>query len=65
MRLPSVRNPRSFWDLFAVVVAYVALEYVVLRATGSHLVEQELVVVAVLVAAWVLWAVFRILGDVE
>lgn len=65
MRSPSIRDPRSVWDLLAVALAYVALEYVVLQATGQRIIRQELVVVAIAVFAWMAWAVFRILSNVE
>lgn len=65
MRLPSIRAPRSVWDLLAVALAYVALEYVVLRVTGQRIVRQELDVVAVAVFVWMGWAVYRILSTVE
>lgn len=65
MRAPSLRNPQSFWDVFAVLCGYVLLEYITLRITGSLLVEQELVVVAVAVFFWAAWAVYRILVRAE
>jgi len=65
VRLPSIRDPRSVWDLLAVLLAYVALEYAVLEVTGQRIVRQELVVVAIAVFAWTAWAVFRILSNVE
>lgn len=65
VRLPSIRAPRSVWDLLAVALAYVALEYVVLRVTGQRIVRQELVVVAVAVFVWMGWAIYRILSTVE
>jgi len=65
MRAPSLRNPRSFWDVFAVLCGYVLLEYITLQVTGSLLVEQELVVVAIAVFFWAAWAVYRILVRVE
>ena len=61
MRLPSITNPRSFWDIFVVLCLYVLLEYVVLQLTGSFIIEQELVVIAILVFFWAVWAVYRIL----
>ena len=65
MRAPSLRNPRSFWDVFAMLCGYVLLEYIVLQLTGSYLVEQELVVVAIAVFFWAAWAVYQILVRVE
>lgn len=62
MRSPSVRRPRSLWDVLAVLFAYAALEYIVLQITGSSIVRQELVVVAIGVVLWTMWAVLRILS---
>ena len=63
MRWPSIRNPRSIWDIFAVLIAYLLVEYIVLRITGSFIVQQELVIIAILVAIWALWAILRILSN--
>ena len=60
MRAPSIRNPRSFWDVFAVLCLYVLIEYIVLQLTGSFLIEQELVVIAIAVFFWAAWAIYRI-----
>lgn len=62
MRPPSLRDPRSIWDVFAVLMAYVLLEHLVLRVTGSLIVRQELVVIAILVVLWTMWAFLRILS---
>ncbi|MDL5360513.1 hypothetical protein [Halalkalicoccus sp. NIPERK01] len=62
MRRPSITEPRSMWDILAVLLTYVALEYVVLQATGALLVEQELVVVGIAVVLWTMWAFLRILS---
>jgi|AntRauTorcE11898_2_1112593.scaffolds.fasta_scaffold00213_20 hypothetical protein len=65
MRAPSLRNPRSFWDIFAVLCGYVLLEFIVLQLTGSLLVKQELVVIAIAVFVWAAWAVYHVLVRVE
>lgn len=61
MRRPSLRNPRSIWDVLAVLVAYAFLEYAVLQVTGSSIVRGELVVVGIAVLLWTVWASFRVL----
>ncbi|WP_253736813.1 hypothetical protein [Halohasta salina] len=61
MRAPRLKNPQSFWDVFVVLCGYVLLEYIVLQLTGSYLVEQELVVVAIAVFVWAAWAIYRVL----
>lgn len=65
MRAPSLRNPQSFWDIFAVLCGYILLEYVTLQLTGSLLVEQELVIIAIAVFFWAAWAVYHVLVRVE
>lgn len=62
MRLPSVRNPRSIWDIFAVLVGYIIFEYIVLQITGSFVVQQELIIVAIVLAFWTMWAILQILS---
>ncbi|WP_122089300.1 hypothetical protein [Halalkalicoccus subterraneus] len=61
MRGPHIRNPKSLWDILAVLLAYVLLEYLVLQITGELLIRQELVVVGIAVIVWVIWASLRIL----
>lgn len=61
MRVPSIRDPQSIWDIFAVGIAYVMVEYIVLQVTGSYIVQQEMVVFAILVFSWMMWAVLNIL----
>lgn len=61
MRRPSIRRPRSIWDILVVLATYALLEYVVLQLTGSLLVRQELVVIGIVVVLWAIWATFRVL----
>jgi len=61
LRTPSVRHPRSFYDIFIIdicLVALVALEFVITR---QYLVRVEVITVATLTFFWNFWAVFRIL----
>lgn len=62
MRRPSIRNPRSLWDILAVFAVYLLLEYIVLQITGSYIIRQELVIIAIIVVLWTVWAVLRILS---
>lgn len=62
MRRPSITEPRSIWDILAVLLAYVVLEYIVLQVTGALLVQRELVVVGIVVVLWTMWAFLRILS---
>lgn len=63
MRRPSIRNPRSIWDVIAVMATYILIEYTVLQLTGDLLIRQELVVVGIIVVLWVIWAAFHILNE--
>lgn len=61
MRGPHISDPRSLWDILAVLLAYVLLEYLMLQLTGELLIRQELVVVGTIVIVWVIWASLRVL----
>ncbi|MDL5362714.1 hypothetical protein [Halalkalicoccus sp. NIPERK01] len=63
MRRPSIRNPRSVWDVIAVLATYILFEYTVLRITGDLLVRRELVVVGIIVVLWAIWAAFHVLDE--
>lgn len=63
MRRPSLKNPRSIWDILAVLAAYALLEYVVLRVRGSPIVRGELVFVGIAVLVWAVWASLRVLEE--
>lgn len=60
MGLPHFRDPRSFSDVFAVLVLVAALTTLVLFLTDSQ-VGSGLFVVFAAVVVWVLWAVGHIL----
>lgn len=62
MRRPSIRNPRSIWDIFAVLGVYILLEYLILQTTGSFIVLQQLIIIAIPLVIWTMWAIFRILS---
>lgn len=61
VRPPSIRDPRSIWDVLSVVGAYILLELIALWISGSVLVRTELVVLAAAVFLWMAWAILRIL----
>jgi hypothetical protein len=63
MRRPSLRNPRSIWDILAVLGVYAVLEYVVLQVTGDLLIRQELVFIGIAVVLWTIWASLQILKN--
>ena len=60
MGIPHFRDPRSFSDVFAVLVLVAGLTTLVLFLTDSQ-VRAGLFVVFVAVVVWVLWAVGHIL----
>ncbi|WP_265339086.1 hypothetical protein [Halosolutus amylolyticus] len=61
VRLPSVRDPRTFFDVFGVVVISIGLMAAILTVWHGTIVRIEMVAFGLLVLVWVLWAVDRIL----
>lgn len=64
-RLPSVRHPRSFYDVFSVVAAAVAIMALVLTVRYGSIVRLEMLVFVVVVFLWAGWAIERILAESE
>ena len=62
-RLPSVRRPTSFFDVFTVTAVSITVVAVVLAIWHGSFVRIEMGVFTVLVFAWVAWAVNRILKE--
>lgn len=65
VRLPSVRHPHSFYDVFSVVAAAVAVMALVLAARYGSVIRLEMVVFMAIVFLWVGWAIERILAESE
>ncbi|RZH66647.1 hypothetical protein [Natrinema altunense] len=63
VRLPSVRHPHSFYDVFGVVAAAVAIMALVLAVRYGSIVRLETAVFMTVVFLWVGWAIERILGE--
>lgn len=61
MGRPRIRDPRSVWDILAVLGAYLLLEYFILQITENMIIRQGIVVIGTVVVLWVLWAAFHIL----
>ncbi|PGF17796.1 hypothetical protein CP556_17950 [Natrinema sp. CBA1119] len=61
VRLPSVRHPHSFYDVFGVIATAVAIMALVLAVRYSSVVRLEMVVFMAIVFLWVGWAVHGIL----
>lgn len=62
-RFPSVRHPRSFYDVFGVAAIGVAVMAVVLSVWHGTFVRGEMVVFIAIVFLWAVWAVDKILED--
>lgn len=65
VRLPSVRDPHSFYDVFGVVAAAVTVMALVLAVRYGTVVRIEMVVFVMLVFLWAVWAIERILHQSE
>ncbi|MDF9746095.1 hypothetical protein [Natrinema salsiterrestre] len=64
-RLPNVRHPRSFYDVFTVVAAAVAIIGLVLAVRYGSVIRLEMAVFMAIVFVWVGWAIGRILERSE
>ena len=62
MRPPSLRNPRSLWDVLTISLAVILPMKLVLLWLDSPIIRIEVIVVWAIVLAWDLWAIRRILG---
>ncbi|SEV84174.1 hypothetical protein [Natrinema salifodinae] len=65
VRLPSVRDPHSFYDVFGVVAAAVTVMALVLAVRYGTVVRIEMAVLVTLVFLWAIWAIERILKQSE
>jgi|GEM_PF-216022 hypothetical protein len=63
VRLPSVRHPHSFYDVFGVVITAVAITALVLAVRYGWVIRLEIVVFMTLVFLWAGWAIERILAE--
>ncbi|WP_137288249.1 hypothetical protein [Natronorubrum halophilum] len=62
-RLPSVREPTSFFDVFTVTVVSITVVAVILAVWHGSFVRLEMGVFSVFVFAWVIWAITHILEE--
>lgn len=60
-RFPSVRKPRSFYDVFGVVACGIVVMAAVLAVWHGTLVRREMVAFMAIVFLWAVWAVDRVL----
>ncbi|MBZ6493990.1 hypothetical protein [Natrinema longum] len=63
VRLPSVRHPRSFYDVFGVVAAAVTIMALVLAVRYGSVVRLEMAAFMTVVFLWAGWAIERILAE--
>ncbi|APX96125.1 hypothetical protein [Natronorubrum daqingense] len=63
IRLPSLRHPTSFFDVFTVTVSTIVLVAIVLTIWHGSFVRLEMGVFTAIVFGWVLWAITRILSS--
>lgn len=61
VRLPSVRRPRTFFDIFGIIVISIGLMAAVLTIWHGTIVRLEMVVFIILVFGWAAWAVDKVL----
>ncbi len=60
-RLPNIRQPTSFFDVFTVTAVSIAVVAIVLTIWRGTIVRIEMGVFIVLIFLWVVWAVTQIL----
>ncbi|WP_254526041.1 hypothetical protein [Natrinema caseinilyticum] len=65
VRLPSVRHPHSFYDVFSVVTVAVAIMALVLTIWYGSIIRAEMVVFIAIIFMWAVWAIERILSESE
>ncbi|OLZ40811.1 hypothetical protein A6E15_07315 [Natrinema saccharevitans] len=65
VRLPSVRHPHTFYDVFGVVAAAVAIMALVLAVRYGEVIRLEMAVFITVVFVWAGWAIERILAETE
>ncbi|RZV06685.1 hypothetical protein BDK88_3713 [Natrinema hispanicum] len=65
IRLPSVRHPHSFYDVFGVSAIAVAIMALVLTIWHGSFIRIEMVVFMAIVFLWAGWAIERILAESE
>ncbi len=63
VRLPSVRRPATFFDVFTVTAVSIALVATVLAIWHGSFVRVEMGAFIALIFIWVVWAINRILNE--
>ena len=62
MRPPSLRNPRSLWDVLTISLAVILPMKLVLLWLDSPIIRIEVIIIWAIVLTWDLWAIRRILN---
>ncbi|SIS15694.1 hypothetical protein SAMN05421752_11529 [Natronorubrum thiooxidans] len=65
VRLPSVRHPHSFYDVFGIVAAGVVIMALILTIWYGTIIRIEMTVFIVIIFLWAGWAIERILAESE
>ena len=65
VRLPNVRRPHSFYDVFGVIAVAVAIMALVLTVRYGDVIRIEMAVFMTVVFLWAGWAIERILAESE
>ncbi|QLG48223.1 hypothetical protein [Natrinema halophilum] len=63
IRLPSVRHPQTFYDVFSVVAVAVTIMALVLTLRYGSVIRLEMAVFMTVVFIWAGWAIERILAE--
>lgn len=61
-RLPQLKDPQGFYDIFLISILYVLVLFVMLELIESSTMRQISLTSAIPICLWVGWAVLRILG---
>lgn len=62
VRLPSIRHPRSFYDVFSVVIGAVVIMAIILTVRYGAIVRLEMLIFITIVFVWAGWAIELILA---
>ncbi|ERH05964.1 MAG: hypothetical protein J07HN4v3_01573 [Halonotius sp. J07HN4] len=62
-RLPSIRHPHAFYDVFGVVVSGVLLAASILMMWHGTVIRIEMAAFTGLLFIWAAWAFYRILSE--
>lgn len=62
-RVPSVRHPRRFYDIFGVIVVGVLTMISILSVWHGTIIRVEMAVFGGLLFLWAAWAIYRILAQ--